>query len=109
MNFSTVVQAFSIAPPGTDSFKRVREQCEQIIRTQPEQAAMCFVVGEFCRAYVLFYEDQEVSPEFAQKVQAQLLGYMNCLQTALETADNSVMLSALNHVVVAYAGSRGLV
>lgn len=109
MNFSTVVQGFSVALPGTDSFKRVRQQCEQIIRSVPEQAAICFVVGEFCRAYVLFYEDQEVSPEFAQQVQAQLLGYMNSLETALNSGDSDVMLAALNQVVVAYAGSRGLV
>jgi len=109
MNFSTVVQGFSVALPGTDSFKRVRQQCEQIIRTVPEQAAICFVVGEFCRAYVLFYEDQEVSPEFARQVQAQLLGYMNSLETALNSGDSKVMLLALNQVVVAYAGSRGLV
>lgn len=109
MDFSTVLQQFSIALPGTDSFKRVREQCEQIIRTLPEQAAVCFVVGEFCRAYVLFYEDQEVSPEFAQKVKAQLLGYMNSLQSALETGESQAIGNALNQVVVAYAGSRGLV
>lgn len=29
--------------------------------------------GEFGRAHVLFYEDQEVSPEFAHQVKAQLL------------------------------------
>lgn len=105
MSFSTVVQEFRNALPGTDAFKQVRVHCEQIIRTVPEQAAMCFVIGEFCRAYVLFYEDQEVSPQFAQKVQAQLLGYMDSLETALRTGSND----ALNQVVVAYAGSRGLV
>jgi hypothetical protein len=58
MNFSTAVLEFRQALPGTDAFKRVRVQCEQIIRTVPEHATMCFVIGEFCRAYVLFYEDQ---------------------------------------------------
>ncbi|BBP76432.1 hypothetical protein CCU68_33670 [Pseudomonas gingeri NCPPB 3146 = LMG 5327] len=109
MNFSAVVQEFRNALPGTDSFKRVRVQCEQIIRTLPEQAAICFVIGEFCRAYVLFYEDQEVRPEFAQQIQAQLLGYMDSLDEALRTADSGLIAAALNEVVVAYAGSRGLV
>ncbi|MBZ9781564.1 hypothetical protein K9857_08365 [Pseudomonas sp. REP124] len=109
MNFTTAVQEFRQALPGTDAFKRVRVQCEQIIRSIPEHAAMCFVIGEFCRAYVLFYEDQEVSPEFAQHVKAQLLGYMDSLEAALETADERQLSAALNQVVVAYAGSRGLV
>jgi hypothetical protein len=109
MNFSTAVQEFRQALPGTDAFKRVRVQCEQIIRNVPDHAAMCFVIGEFCRAYVLFYEDQEVSPEFAHQVKAQLLGYMNSFETALQSSDERVLCAALNEVVVAYAGSRGLV
>lgn len=109
MNFSTAVQEFRQALPGTDAFKRVRVQCEQIIRNIPEHAAMCFVIGEFCRAYVLFYEDQEVSPEFAHQVKAQLLGYMDSLEVALGSADERTLSAALNQVVVAYAGSRGLV
>ena len=109
MSFSSVVHEFRNALPGTDAFKRVRVQCEQIIRTVPEQAALCFVIGEFCRAYVLFYEDQEVSPEFAQQVQAQLLGYMDSLEAALSNGDSCTLSGALNEVVVAYAGSRGLV
>ncbi|WP_095077332.1 hypothetical protein [Pseudomonas sp. Irchel s3h17] len=109
MNFSSAVQEFRQALPGTDAFKRVRVQCEQIIRSVPEHAAMCFVIGEFCRAYVLFYEDQEVSPEFAHQVKAQLLGYMDSLEAALKSRDARVLSTALNEVVVAYAGSRGLV
>lgn len=109
MNFSTTVQEFRLALPGTDAFKRVRVQCEHIIRTVPEHAAMCFVIGEFCRAYVLFYEDQEVSPGFAQQVKGQLLGYMDRLQAALEEADGRLLSSVLNAVVIDYAGSRGLV
>lgn len=109
MNFSMAVQEFRQALPGTEAFKRVRLQCEQIIRSVPEHAAMCFVIGEFCRAYVLFYEDQEVSPEFARQVKAQLLGYMDSLEAALESTDERVLGRALNDVVVAYAGSRGLV
>lgn len=109
MNFSTAVHEFRQALPGTEAFKRVRVQCEQIIRNVPEHAAMCFVIGEFCRAYVLFYEDQEVSPEFAQRVKRQLLGYMDVLEAALESADVRVLSTALNQVVADYAGSRGLV
>lgn len=109
MNFSTAVHEFRQALPGTEAFKRVRVQCEQIIRNVPEHAAMCFVIGEFCRAYVLFYEDQEVSPEFAQQVKRQLLGYMDVLEAALESADVRVLSTALNQVVADYAGSRGLV
>lgn len=109
MNFSTAVHEFRQALPGTDAFKRVRVQCEQIIRNIPEHAAMCFVIGEFCRAYVLFYEDQEVSPEFAHQVKGQLLGYMDSLEAALHSNDERALSHALNQVVVAYAGSRGLV
>lgn len=109
MNFSTAVHEFRQALPGTEAFKRVRVQCEQIIRNVPEHAAMCFVIGEFCRAYVLFYEDQEVSPEFAQQVKGQLLGYMDVLEAALDSADVRVLSTALNQVVADYAGSRGLV
>ncbi|MNP78437.1 hypothetical protein D3C76_1760530 [compost metagenome] len=87
----------------------MREQCEHIIRNVPEHAAMCFVIGEFCRAYVLFYEDQEVHPAFAHQVKAQLLGYMDSLETALQSADEGELSATLNRIVVAYAGSRGLV
>jgi hypothetical protein len=109
MNFSTAVLEFRQALPGTDAFKRVRVQCEQIIRTVPEHATMCFVIGEFCRAYVLFYEDQEVRPDFAHRVKAQLLGYMDSLETALTSEDECMLIAALNQVVADYAGSRGLV
>ncbi|MCF5167436.1 hypothetical protein GIW45_26185 [Pseudomonas congelans] len=109
MSFSSVVNEFRNALPGTDAFKRVGVQCEQIIRTAPEQAAMCFFISEFCRAYVSFYEDQEVSPELALKVQAQLLGYMDVLEAALSKGDSRSLSGALNEVVKAYVGSRGSV
>jgi len=107
--FSDVVAEFQAALPGTESFKRVRVQCEALIRSQPEQATVCFVIGEFCRAYVLFYEDQEVRPAFAQTIKAQLLGYMLNLDAALQSDDPASLLQALNQVTQAYAGDRGLI
>lgn len=72
MNFSNTVQGFRQFVPCTDAFKRVRVQCEHI--TAPVPSTQKFVRdGEFGRAHVLFYEDQEVSPEFAHQVKAQLL------------------------------------
>ncbi len=57
----------------------------------------------------MVYEDQEIRPNFAHQVQDQLLGYMALLDAALKSGDSGVILSALNKVVVEYAGSRGLI
>ncbi|TWC13255.1 hypothetical protein FBY05_12716 [Pseudomonas sp. SJZ083] len=38
MNFSNTVQEFRQFVPCTDAFKRVRVQCEHIIRSGPEHA-----------------------------------------------------------------------
>lgn len=53
----------------------------------------------------MLYEDQGVTAEFSAAAKTQLLGYMQQLNDALQSADKSLILDALNQVTVEYMQS----
>ncbi|WP_375739442.1 hypothetical protein [Pseudomonas boanensis] len=105
MKFSEMVAHFAEALPGTESFKLAKNDCEAIIRDEPSQAAAAFLIAGFCRTYVLLYEDQALSMEFAQRNKEQLLYYMRYLDHALGINDPVVAYQAINEVVQQYVAS----
>lgn len=107
MNFKAILLNFSQLPSGTDTFKQLKQLCEQQLgQPQPslEKTAL-FLISGFAKNYVLLYEDQAIRPEFAQNAKNQLLGYMQRLSDALESADEARILEALNQVSSDYMQS----
>lgn len=105
MNFAEMVNEFSKTLPGTESFKRVRKNCLEIINHNPDQAAAAFLIAGFCRNYVLLYEEEALSFNFAQRNHKLLLGYMGKLEKALRTQDPTEVLQSLNQVICHYSQS----
>lgn len=105
MNFAEMVNEFSKTLPGTESFKRAKKNCLEIINLNPDQAAAAFLIAGFCRNYVLLYEEEALSFEFAQRNHALLLGYMAKLEKALQVQDAAKMFESLNQVVCDYSTS----
>lgn len=103
MNFSTMVTEFSTTLPGTESFKRAKRNCLDIIGRDPDQAAAAFLIAGFCHSYVLLYEEEALSFDFAQRNHALILEYMKTLDRALNMRDATALCTALNQVVSEYS------
>nr|WP_314370471.1 hypothetical protein [uncultured Acinetobacter sp.] len=100
MIFQSVFENFQVLSNGTDAFKQLKVECEQSIKDSKDQldyAALFFIYG-FAKNYVLLYEDQAISPEFAKKAKDLLLRYMHDLNEALISQDTSLILSTLNQI-----------
>ncbi|MGK3628386.1 hypothetical protein ACSLGU_32300, partial [Acinetobacter sp. A11] len=85
---------------GTDAFKDLKNACEQSLKESQdtkEKAAVYLIYG-FARSYVILYEDEAVTTEFAHTSKTQLITYMESLNEALLSQDDSAILSALNQV-----------
>ncbi|MCU4581255.1 hypothetical protein KTJ32_09680 [Acinetobacter gyllenbergii] len=107
MTFQSIFETFQTLPNGTDAYKQLKNQCEQAIVAAEyplEHSALLLIYG-FAKNYVLLYEDQPVTPDFSNKVKAQLLAYMNELNQALITQDAMHILTALNNVSTQYIQS----
>ncbi len=107
MIFQSILTQFQTLPSGTDAFKQLKQSCEQQIplaTVSSEQAALYLIYG-FAKNYVLLYEDQAITPEFAQIAKQQLLGYMSQLDGAIQTGQKADILDSLNQVTVDYMQS----
>jgi len=107
MIFPTLLEQFQNLPFGTDAFKQLKINCEQqIIYTEfsSEKTAL-FLIYNFAKNYVLLYEDQAITAEFASRAKTQLLSYMQQLSIAIQTEDNSTILDASNQVIQHYMNS----
>lgn len=102
MKFSEMVKQFERALPGAESFKTAKAHCDAIMQDEPFQTAAAFLIAGFCRTYVLLYEDQAVTSEFASKNQQQLLHYMQILDQALATQEPAKVYIAINDVLQHY-------
>ncbi|WP_392561441.1 hypothetical protein RHO12_09860 [Orbus sturtevantii] len=106
MAFSAVINIFANSLPGTDSYVKLRQAMQKLIQEDPSNAAVYFLVFGFARTYVMLYEDQEVSPQFAEDNQKLMLSYLNILDSALKKGDGASLYSALNCVVNEYENSK---
>ncbi|GAA5114619.1 hypothetical protein GCM10023211_24370 [Orbus sasakiae] len=106
MTFSEVVTTFASSLPGTDTYVKLRHAMQKLIQDDPSNASVYFLIFGFARTYVMLYEDQEVSPQFAEDNQKLMLSYLNILEGALKQGDASSLYSALNRVVNEYENSK---
>ncbi len=83
MNFQDAAEEFSRAESGTDSFKVLHKKVLQQMKIDPVNAGSYFVIGVAAHAYVLRYEDQGVTPEFADRSKATLVDFNTKIVRAL--------------------------
>lgn len=105
--FSALLEQFQNLSSGSDAFKQLKNQCEAHISNADShlEKSSLFLIYGFAKNYVLLYEDQGVTAEFSAAAKTQLLGYMQQLNDALQSADKSLILDALNQVTVEYMQS----
>ncbi|MDF7667188.1 hypothetical protein PT273_04920 [Orbaceae bacterium ESL0727] len=106
MTFSEVVKTFAESLPGTDTYVKLRKSMQTLIHEDPANAAVYFLFFGFARTYVMLYEDQEVSPKFAEENQKVMLSYLNALDAALKQHDVSKIYAVLSHVVNEYENGK---
>lgn len=100
MNFQTILLSFQNQSTGTDAFKDLKNACEQSLKESQntkEKAAVYLIYG-FARTYVILYEDEAVTSEFANTSKSKLIDYMEFLNEALLNQNDSAILDALNQV-----------
>ncbi|MBT2323385.1 hypothetical protein J7E62_13620 [Variovorax paradoxus] len=101
MSFQDAAARFERAESGTDSFKILSRDAFQQMKNDPPNAGLYFVIGIAAQAYVRKYEDQGVTPEFADRAKAILVGYNARLVEAL-AADAPTRLRLLGEVAIDY-------
>src|SRR5450759_656510 len=101
MNLQEAAAKFERAGSGTDAFKRLYEDAFQLMSSDLENAGLYFVIGVAAQSYVRQYEDQGISPEFADHAKAILDGFNQKIIQAL-ASDPTTRLSLLGEVAVAY-------
>ena len=101
MNFLEVSQRFEQAESGTDSFKILSKDTFQLMTLDPENAGLYFLIGTVARAYVRRYEDQGVSPAFADQAKTTVVGYTTKINQAL-SAEPMARLRLLGEVAIDY-------
>lgn len=106
MTFPEAVNKFASSLPGTDAYVKLRQAMQELIKTDSAHAAVYFLVFGFARTYVMLYEDQEVSPSFAEENQQVLLSYLTLLDHALLQNDSSYIYKTMNQVVNQYENSK---
>ena len=83
MTFDDVARTFEQGLAGTDQFKAFYKDAFQLMKSDPDNAALYFVVGVAAHAYVMKYEDQAVEPALADRAKATLVGFNERLRRAL--------------------------
>ena len=106
MTFTEVTKTFATSLPGTDTYVKLRKAMRTLIQEDPNNASVYFLIFGFARTYVMLYEDQEVSPKFAEENQKVMLSYLNILDEALKKQDAKTLYQALNKVVNEYENSK---
>lgn len=101
MAFQDIAQRFDSAPSGTDAFKSFYKDAFALMKTDPDNAGLYFVVGIAAQSYVRTYEDQGISGEFADAAKATLSGFNARLVEALASAPQK-RLQLLGEVAIAY-------
>ncbi len=101
LDFETVAQRFAQAEPGTDAFKEFFRNAYHLMKLDPENAALYFIVGVAAHAYSTTYEDQGVSPETAENAKSILQGYNAKIVQGLQ-ADAQSKMRLLNEVALHY-------
>lgn len=106
MKFSEVVESFSTSLPGTDTYVKLRQSMQTLVREDPANSSIYFLIFGFARTYVMLYEDQEISPQFAEENKKVMFSYLRILDEALKKKNENSAYNALNQVVNNYENSK---
>ncbi|ATZ65476.1 hypothetical protein [Acinetobacter bereziniae] len=100
MTFSAILEQFQNLPFGTDAFKQLKINCEdQILDCESDfEKTALFIIYGFAKNYVLLYEDQAITAEFATKAKSQLLDYMHQFNSALRSNNSQQIMQSYNQV-----------
>jgi len=99
--FQAISQRFAQAESGSDSFKQFYKDAFDLMKTDPDNAGLYFVVGIAAQTYVIKYEDQAVDPAFADSAKARLESLNQRLLHALSQPAGQ-RLRVLGQVAVEY-------
>lgn len=89
MTFEVIARTFADGESGTDQFKVFYKAAFDLMKVDPRNAAMYFVVGVAARAYVQKYEDQDLSSEFAERAKDRIVSFNSRLLDALQKGPES--------------------
>jgi hypothetical protein len=101
MNFKEISERFARTPSGTDAFKIFYKAAFDLMKEDPDNAGLYFVVGIAAQAFVRKYEDQGITAEFADGAKARLESMNNKLESALES-EPAQRLRLLGEVAIDY-------
>ena len=101
MNFVEAASRFEASESGTDSFKLLYKAAFSLMTQDTENAALYFVIGVAAHAYVINYEDQGVSPDFADRAKTVMLAFNSKIAEALKS-DPPARLRILGEVASDY-------
>lgn len=101
MDFQQVAENFERAGSGTDDFKALFKEAFGLMKIDPENAGAYFVIGIAARSYVHRYEDQGITPEFADRAKATLVGLNAKIIEGLR-ADAATRLRLLGEIAIEY-------
>lgn len=101
MTFKEISQRFAQSESGSDSFKVFFKEAFDLMKADPDNAGLYFVVGVAAQTYVIKYEDQAVDPEFADRAKSIVEDFNRRLLEALEL-DAASRLRVLGEVAVEY-------
>lgn len=101
MTFKEITERFARSESGSDSFKLFFKEAFELMKSDPDNAGLYFVVGVAAQTYVIKYEDQAVDPEFADRAKATLESFNRRLLEALDM-EPLARLRVLGQVAVEY-------
>jgi hypothetical protein len=101
MNFQEISRRFADSSAGTDAFKVFYKEAFQLMKTDPDNAGLYFVVGIAAQSFVRTYEDQGITIEFADNAKATLAGFNARIAEAL-AAEPARRLRLLGEVAIDY-------
>lgn len=101
MTFTEITQRFERSESGSDSFKFFYKEVFDLMKADPDNAGLYFVVGVAAQTYVIKYEDQAVDPAFADRAKAILEDFNRRLLGAI-SLDPAQRLKVLGQVAVEY-------
>jgi hypothetical protein len=94
MDFPELVRTFEQAPAATDSFKVLYRQCFDLMKTDPENAALLFILGKIAQAFVRRYEDQGLDPAFVDETKAYAVRVCRKLLAAMGSTPMERLVAA---------------
>ncbi|EBY2753793.1 hypothetical protein C3N85_21995 [Salmonella enterica subsp. enterica serovar Morehead] len=107
MDFITSYHKFRNSPDGTDSYVELGHDMTTLINEDQQNAVIYFTLRGFAHSYVLLYEDQAVTTDFAGRAKKEMQTYLDIILTAFNNISHPETLwGILNKVIITYEHSK---